>query len=91
MKYVKGIPFIQYNKAEDSVDQSFAISKIPTIELRKSAAHWHKIMGHAGPKAINIAENPPCDTDSEDDKVIEPTENFQRNQPDAGLSKGMEK
>ena len=111
--------------------------------MRKSAAHWHKIIGYIGleavkylqnttesikiqdlkstPKIINykecsilkakqiisqsfehkepaikpfkppIIENPPYNIDSEDGEVIEPTENIQRNQPNAGLSEGVEK
>ena len=38
-----------------------------------------------------IIENPPCDIDSEDDEVIKPTEDIQRNQPNASLSEGVER
>ena len=38
-----------------------------------------------------IIENPPYNTDSEDDKIIKPIEDIQKNQPNTGLSEGVEK
>ena len=57
MKYVNTLPFIQYNKIENLIDQSFATSKTPIIELRKSAAYWHKIIDYAKPKAVKYLQN----------------------------------
>ena len=38
-----------------------------------------------------IIKNPPCNIDFEDDKIIKPIEDIQRNQPNAGLFEKMEK
>ena len=57
VKYVNSLPFIQYNEVEDLIDQTFAIFKISTIELRKFATYWHKIIDYAGPKAVKYLQN----------------------------------
>ena len=66
---------IFYNPAE--LDAAYAIELAEVI----------KVLDFEPP----IAENPPCDIDSEDDEVIKPIEDIQRNQPKAGLSEGVEK
>ena len=38
-----------------------------------------------------IIENPPYNIDSEDDELIKPTKNIQKNQLNANLSEGVEK
>ena len=38
-----------------------------------------------------IIENLPCNTDSEDDKIIKPIKNTQNNQPNIGFFEGVKK